>query len=165
MPMEQIEIEKSVHLTKLMDIEVDNTQGCASEDINVLLQTGSTVDGWQIVTPKKNRKKAKNPPENIQDSNKRLHSDSPLKERLPKRQATTDCSDISGDESNCRGSPSPSPVLSISAFNYTDEEDTQEKSLNRAETRPPEHNSSEKTNVEKQKVTKPPQIKTLAKNR
>ncbi|KAG6863910.1 hypothetical protein C0993_009923, partial [Termitomyces sp. T159_Od127] len=170
MPMvstqEQIEIEKSVHTNKPVDIEVDNTQGRASEDVNALLQIRNTVDGWQTVTPKKNRKKAKKTSKNIQDSNKRPHSDSPLKERMTKRQATIECSDMSGDESNRRGSPSPSPALSISALNYTDEEDTQKRKKSRASITPrardvPQGNASpgKMNRGDTQQVTKLPQKK------
>ncbi|KAG6873921.1 hypothetical protein C0992_008287 [Termitomyces sp. T32_za158] len=128
MPMfstqEQISMEQSVTMMEPMHIEVDNTMGRASEDVNALLQNNNAAEGWQTVTPKKNRKKTKKAAKKHNDSNKRPHSDSPIKDRLPKRQATENGSKNSGDEKGYRRTTSPEPALSVSALDYTDEEET-----------------------------------------
>ncbi|KAG6875614.1 hypothetical protein C0993_008315, partial [Termitomyces sp. T159_Od127] len=117
---EQLDIEESVKATKTFEIEVDDTLGRASEDVNALLQNKSATDGWQTVTPRKNRKKTKLAAKRFPDSNKRPHSDSPLKERSQKRLATESGSDISGDEGGYRRTLSPTPALSTSNLSYTD---------------------------------------------
>ncbi|KAG6874111.1 hypothetical protein C0992_008067, partial [Termitomyces sp. T32_za158] len=126
MPMistqEQSIMEQNANEMGPTNIEVDNTLGRASEDVNALLQNSGVSEGWQMVTPRKNRKKAKKAAKKQNDSNKRPHSDSPIKERLPKRQATENGSEISGDEGDYRRQMSPSPALSVSALDYTDEE-------------------------------------------
>ncbi|KAG6883666.1 hypothetical protein C0993_004844 [Termitomyces sp. T159_Od127] len=71
-------------------------------------------EGWQTVTPKKNKKKGKKSKNTLTDSNKRPHSDSPLKERKAKRVATS-------NRGNCEATPCPSPTLSISALGYEDD--------------------------------------------
>ncbi|KAG6893947.1 hypothetical protein C0992_008046, partial [Termitomyces sp. T32_za158] len=120
----QIEMEQRAGTPEPLHIEVDNSLGRASDDVNALLQNNTIDEGWQTVTPKKNRKKAKKAVKKSQDSNKRPHSDSPIKERMPKRQATENGSEISGDEGGYRRAKSPGPALSVSALDYTDEEES-----------------------------------------
>lgn len=140
MPMvpmqEQIEPEKHTNGTAPMEIEVDNTLGRASEDVNALLNNRGPFEGWKTVTPKKNRKKARKNTKPPTDSHKRPHTESPLKERQPKRQATINGSEMSDDEGNRQGSPSPSPALSVSALDYTDEEEIRAKTRQRASITP-----------------------------
>ncbi|KAH0587208.1 hypothetical protein H2248_006015 [Termitomyces sp. 'cryptogamus'] len=90
---------------------------------NALLNLNNPNEGWQTVTPKKNKKKTKRTTKNLQDSNKRPHSDSPLKERQPKRKAAERESEAGEGEENNQRSPCPSPTLSISALSFTDRED------------------------------------------
>lgn len=132
----QAELEKRADPAKPMEIEVDNTLGHASDNINDLLQRNSNQEGWQTITHKKSHKKARKTTKKLQGSNKCLHSDSPLKERMPKRQAMVNGSKASEDESRCQGSPSPSPALSILALNYTNEEDIRRDGKWRASTTP-----------------------------
>ncbi|KAG6875423.1 hypothetical protein C0992_003905 [Termitomyces sp. T32_za158] len=139
MPMvttqEQINIENSIDAHRHMQIEVDDTLGRASEDVNALLQKGNAFEGWQTVTPKKNRKKARKA-KVARENNKRPHSDSPIKERLPKRQATINGSETSGEEGDPRRPPSPNPSLALSALDYTDEEENKMGDKEKASTTP-----------------------------
>lgn len=135
MPMiptqEQVYIENNLSTTGAMGIEVDNTLGRASEDVNALLQNGG-VDGWQTVMPKKNQKKAKAARRKLRNSNKYTHMESPLKERSQKRQATKNGSVIDEDEGTHRDTPSPSPTPAkpIPTMDAKGRDSTQ---LNRAE--------------------------------
>ncbi|KAG5718808.1 hypothetical protein E4T56_gene2684 [Termitomyces sp. T112] len=86
LPQEAVGEEKGIDVPYRIQIEVDNMLGRASEDVNALLNLNNPNEGWQTVTPK-NKKKTKRTTKNLQDSNKCPHSDSPLKERQPKRRA------------------------------------------------------------------------------
>lgn len=69
---------------------------------------------------------------------------------MPKRQATVDGSVASDDEGGHHGPPSPSPALSVSALNYTDEEDVGKSEKQRASTTPKADNRpQERTNERK----------------
>ncbi|KAG6875870.1 hypothetical protein C0993_006970 [Termitomyces sp. T159_Od127] len=85
------------------------------------VEGGEDSQGWQVVTPKKSKKKAKKALKRLQDLNKRPHSDSPLKERNPKQMAidTENTQDKSGNEGQTN-SPCPSPTLSLSQLGYED---------------------------------------------
>ncbi|KAG6896802.1 hypothetical protein C0992_005952 [Termitomyces sp. T32_za158] len=110
---DQMLIEESAIMTGPMNIEVDNTLGLASDDVNALLQNSNAQEGWQTVTPRKSRKKTKKGTNKRQETNKRPHSDSPIKERTTKRQATESGTDASGDEGEYRRTHSPSPAASV----------------------------------------------------
>ncbi|KAH0586685.1 hypothetical protein H2248_007900 [Termitomyces sp. 'cryptogamus'] len=127
-----------------MQIEVDNTLGCASEDVNALLNLNNPNEGWQTVTPKKNKKKTKCTTKNLQDSNKRPHSDSPLKKRQPKRRTAESESEADEGEENNQRSPCPSPTLSISALSFTDREDPPPHTTHPEEVPHPELRKSKK---------------------
>ncbi|KAG6896512.1 hypothetical protein C0993_008327, partial [Termitomyces sp. T159_Od127] len=130
---EQLSIEKSFEAPESTGIEINKTLGRASEDVNALFKKGNTFEGWQTMTPKKGRKKAKKVARKLQESNKCPHSDSPLKERRSKRLATENKSETSGDGGDYHKSPSPSPALSISALDYTDEEENATEKKERKE--------------------------------
>lgn len=135
-------------------IEVDNTLGRASNDVNALLGNKNTFGEWQMVTPKKNRKKAKRATKRAQESNKCPHSDSPLKERMPKRQATDAGNSDSEGEKEPRGSPSPSQALSLSKLDLMDV-DIPPMGMGERKSTTPKARRATKVNAETKKA-KPP---------
>ncbi|KAG6883041.1 hypothetical protein C0992_009905, partial [Termitomyces sp. T32_za158] len=121
---EQLLIENSVVMDTLADIRPQNPENTGYHSTDKALEAPDDNLGWQIVTPKKNRKKEKKPTKKAPDSNKRPHSDSPIKERKHKRHATSSASEHSEGTLNTKDhtSPCPSPTLSVSALGYSDTE-------------------------------------------
>lgn len=126
---EQLDIERSI---------VDQNSQVMSEQLRAGIFPEAVDDkqGWQTVTPKKSRKKAKRATKKLQDSNKKPHSDSLIKEWSPKRQAINPLSMHSDNKNGANAAP-PCPSLTLSLSHIDcDGTDMRKISLRKQETTP-----------------------------
>ncbi|KAG6867411.1 hypothetical protein C0993_003119, partial [Termitomyces sp. T159_Od127] len=123
-PAEERKIEASSPDIPLSSLPLISTQDQILMEKSADIQELETTEqGWQLVTPKKNRKKNKKALHKIQDSNKCPYTNSPLKERETKRRATDPReAKRTSTDSAVANTPCPSPTPSYSTLEYTDDD-------------------------------------------